>query len=89
MWFEVWLQTIPKTLPSITVNLPPSYGNQSYKLSRIIYLGMNHYTYCFLDYHNNIWTYDGQKNDGKPNCIGNINNVEISSFGLEDLAHQT
>ena len=77
IWFEVWPEVTPKKLPSITINLPCSYGSQLYKLLGIIYLCMNHYTCCFLDFQN-IWSHDGQKNNGKPIHIGNINTIEIS-----------
>src|SRR5882724_9821978 len=54
LWFEVWLQVKPKTVPSITLNLPSSIGNYQYELNTVIYHGMNHFTCSFID-DNNIY----------------------------------
>ena len=61
LWFEVWLQVKPKTVPSITLNLPSSIGNYQYELNTVIYHGMNHFTCSFIDDNKHLWFHDGPK----------------------------
>ena len=49
IWFEVWPQVKPKTIPNVLLNLPSSKGNYQYELNTIIYHGMNNFTCSFID----------------------------------------
>ena len=71
---------MPKTIPTISIELPSSGGNIIYNLNTIIYFGMNHFTCCFLDGDKNIWFHDGQKNNGNPTFFQNIDHVEMSDL---------
>jgi hypothetical protein len=80
LWFEVWNEVVPKTIPTISLNLSTSSGNVLYHLTAIIYSGTNHFTCSFLDSELNLWFHDGQKNNGNPQLLGKFSDVNELDF---------
>ena len=81
--FEIAPNTIPLHVPNKKIYIKTSLLNstQEYNLRAIIYYGSYHFTTRLFDKENNIWIYDGQKNNGFPKFDGtllddsNLNNL--------------
>jgi len=80
LWFEVWPQVKPKTLPSISLDLPSSNGYFQYELNTIIYHGMNHFTCSFIDDNKHLWFHDRQQNQGNPIFLNKIDQIQFSDL---------
>lgn len=66
--FEIAPHTIPLHTPSIKlyIKTSPSQPLTEYQFRAVIYHGDYHFTARIIDPHNNIYIYDGQKNEGFP-----------------------
>ena len=64
--FETAPDTVPNHLPCPSIILSTTTDTIEYKLRSIIYYGQYHFSARLFDNSQNIWAYDGQKNNGAP-----------------------
>jgi hypothetical protein len=81
--FEVSLQVLPITLPSLNLSIPYVGGIVEYILSGIIYHSSEHFTSCFLDCDNTVWSHDGQLFMGTPLYL-----FRLTDIGTDKLRSQ-
>jgi hypothetical protein len=82
LFFETAPDTIPIHILCMKLNIKTCTLNIStsqYILRAIIYNGSFHFTARLFDPHQNVWTYDSQKNDGFPSPES-ISNEELQNF---------
>ena len=85
--FEITPGTVPIPIPSRTISLQTFDSSITYNLRAIIYLGNFHFT-ARLFHAEDIWIYDGQKNDGYPSqkrSWSSISNLhDLTTLELRD-----
>lgn len=74
--FEIMPNTIPVHIPNKSIRIRSSTIDKTntYTLRAIIYHGQYHFTVRLFDKNNNIWIYDGQKNEGFPTFDSSLQN---------------